>query len=394
MYNYLKTYDTSILTKNNERQQNFFDEGIVSQDMPRHLGNQHSSYHYNISPNDTLINLPPLPPRQESPSLSSHVVPSSSFQSDQNQSYRLTLSNQGKAYYKEIAAIDSNLGGSEDASYMTSSVQTPRIQISHDGDLLSDPLSTRNRLDTGLFSVRSIPIADERRISDWQKVQQAVQDNVVASGNRDARIASGSWKMPSCGAALYRIWHKMRFPFKRTIDAVDEIKSTTTFAVVTFTSRQAAVAARHCLADGRGVGRWIPVEDIPVPPLADAAVCDFCDCRGCCRPVTLTIHPKQQLIRRYTTILMLSCIFIFYTLPLTFASAFVAPSKLKNIIPGIEEAAKNSIILSNVLSGILPAFFWSIFFALCPIMFKTLSNFGSNAVSLNQAEFNALRVSV
>lgn len=348
--------------------------------------------------------LPAISPRNVLPPRPPGLAPNAHFQSDQypgqgiqyKPAPMLTLSNQGKVYYKEIATVGSHMSEIEEGSHVASwSVHTPRRQHSHEGDdQATNQTFSRRRLDTGGFSVQSFSqqMDTNNKISDWQKVQQAVQDNNTADGNQESRIASGIWKMPSLTAVLKRTWKKLRFPFRRTLDAVDEIKSTTTFAVVTFTSRQAAVAARHCLADGRGVGRWVPVEDIPVPPLADAAVCDFCDCRGCCRPVTLTIHPKQQLLRRYAAIFMLSCIFVFYTLPLTIASALIAPEKLNNIIPGIQEAAKNSLILNNLLSGILPAFFYSVFFALCPIMFKTLSNFGSNAVSLNQAEFIALQV--
>jgi hypothetical protein len=56
-----------------------------------------------------------------------------------------------------------------------------------------------------------------------------------------------------------------------------------TYAVITFTSRQAAIAARQCLADGGGVDRWIEIEELPVAPLADAPPCDIMFCRGCCK---------------------------------------------------------------------------------------------------------------
>lgn len=52
------------------------------------------------------------------------------------------------------------------------------------------------------------------------------------------------------------------------------------YAVVTFTSRQAAIAARQCLADGRGVHRWSQVDDIPIAPLADSPPCQPFFCRG------------------------------------------------------------------------------------------------------------------
>ena len=42
------------------------------------------------------------------------------------------------------------------------------------------------------------------------------------------------------------------------------------YAVVTFTSRHAAIIARQCLADGRPTNNWQPVDDIPIYPLADS----------------------------------------------------------------------------------------------------------------------------
>jgi hypothetical protein len=48
------------------------------------------------------------------------------------------------------------------------------------------------------------------------------------------------------------------------------------YAVVTFTSRQAAIAARQCLADGKGVDRWMNVDGIPVTPLGK--FCREMDC--------------------------------------------------------------------------------------------------------------------
>lgn len=72
-----------------------------------------------------------------------------------------------------------------------------------------------------------------------------------------------------------------------------------TYAVVTFMSRQAAVAARQCLADGRGRNRWVTAKALPVPPLADAAPFNLFFCRGCCRPVSLSIHQRQKVLRKY-----------------------------------------------------------------------------------------------
>ncbi len=69
------------------------------------------------------------------------------------------------------------------------------------------------------------------------------------------------------------------------------------YAVVTFTSRQAAIAARQCLSDGSGLDGWREVDRIPIPPLADALPWNICDCRGCCRPVTLTLPSQERRLR-------------------------------------------------------------------------------------------------
>lgn len=79
----------------------------------------------------------------------------------------------------------------------------------------------------------------------------------------------------------------------------DRLIRESTYAVVTFMSRQAAVAARQCLADGRGQNRWMTSTAVPVPPLADAAPFNLFFCRGCCRPVALSIHQRQKVFRNY-----------------------------------------------------------------------------------------------
>ena len=53
------------------------------------------------------------------------------------------------------------------------------------------------------------------------------------------------------------------------------------YCVVTFTCRQAAVAARQCLADGKGLHAWEQVSNIPMNPLADAPPLTPFFCRGC-----------------------------------------------------------------------------------------------------------------
>lgn len=52
------------------------------------------------------------------------------------------------------------------------------------------------------------------------------------------------------------------------------------YAVVTFTSRHAAIIARQCLADGGPTNSWRQVDDIPIHPLADAPPM-MCHPRSC-----------------------------------------------------------------------------------------------------------------
>lgn len=78
---------------------------------------------------------------------------------------------------------------------------------------------------------------------------------------------------------------------------LSKIAKSESYAVVTFTSRQAAIAARQCLSDGSGLEGWREVDKIPVPPLADAVPWNIFDCRGCCRPVTVSIAPQQKRFR-------------------------------------------------------------------------------------------------
>ena len=64
-----------------------------------------------------------------------------------------------------------------------------------------------------------------------------------------------------------------------------------TFVVITFTSRHAAAAARSVTKN---------LQDIPIPPLADAASCKLLPFRYFCRPVTVTINNLQKACRLYT----------------------------------------------------------------------------------------------
>ena len=143
--------------------------------------------------------------------------------------------------------------------------------------------------------------ADSGRTDKWAKVVKIVEE-ATESKKKKRKISDGSWKVPSLRDLWHFLWKRIMKFFSwatllKTPEVVDDLARDSTFAVVTFTSRQAAVAARHCLADSRGAGRWVTVADIPVPPLADAAVCNLTSIRGCVRPVSISINDKQKLIR-------------------------------------------------------------------------------------------------
>ncbi len=312
----------------------------------------------------------------------------------------LLLTNQGKVKYRDFnsgweieGGDDDSWGGQPNASFSVRRNVQPLMTIENDNNQFQP---SRRRLNTNVSQQISLAgsAADQ-----WERVQEIVRDDEEFKGiskTERRHISSGAWKVPSMKGPN-REWFITKFANfckRKTADVVEDFASESTFAVVTFTSRQAAIAARHCLADGRGTQRWTPVEDIPVPPLADAAAGDFKTCRGCCRPVTLTVNANQQFVRKYAALLILAVMYIFYTIPLTFVAALVTPEKLDKIFPGIAEQAVDNPFLNRILSGIVPAFLNSMFFALCPVIFKAISNFGSNAISVNQAEYIALQVNI
>lgn len=149
--------------------------------------------------------------------------------------------------------------------------------------------------------------------SHWSLVQSIVENvsltdrsNKNKGKKKKRQIASGAWVLPSF-RSLMRKTRKtatssatkvVKTVTDKAYDALD-IQRESSYAIVTFTSRQAAVAARHCLADGRGTDRWISSPELPIPPLADAASGDILACRNCCKPVTLSIDDRQKDYRKF-----------------------------------------------------------------------------------------------
>lgn len=134
----------------------------------------------------------------------------------------------------------------------------------------------------------------------WGKVMSIVEETAKDMNGENSRkrvISNGRWVLPSfqsmCRGVYNRMFKRDNFQFKSP-ELLNELARDSTYAVVTFTSRQAAVAARHCLADARGADRWVNLRDLPIPPLSDAPVCS-----ASCRPVTLGISDSQKKVRRF-----------------------------------------------------------------------------------------------
>lgn len=144
-------------------------------------------------------------------------------------------------------------------------------------------------------------IAGEKKTSDlWREAEKLVGSEryKVKLGNQvlKRKLNTGSWYNP-----FARIHSLKNITFRSIAEScipsafLARTKSES-YAVVTFTSRQAAIAARQCLSDGSGLDGWREVDKIPVPPLADSVPFGLCkcDCRGCCRPVTVTLQPGEK----------------------------------------------------------------------------------------------------
>lgn len=84
--------------------------------------------------------------------------------------------------------------------------------------------------------------------------------------------------------------------------------------------------------------------------------------------------------------------FVFYTIPLSLASQLVDPEQLDRLIPSNADIeAVDRIRVAHIMAGLITALIWSTFFALCPVFFKSIANFGSKATSAANTEFKALQ---
>jgi hypothetical protein len=240
-----------------------------------------------------------------------------------------------------------------------------------------------------------------KRINEkWAKVVQIANESSSRRKKDDGVESIESGNFPICSFRSIYDWIvvvlKNAFNLKKWRDHSTDIgdpfdlAGESTFAVVTFTSRQAAVAARYCLADSRGADRWNTVSEIPSPPLADAPVCNLSNLVGLCRPVTITINDRQKMLRHILALAMLGAIYIFFVTPLALVQQLLSPASLVGILPQLDTWLQNDLA-EIIFSGWIPALIWTIFYSICPPLFKAIANFGSNATSAAVAEGTALR---
>lgn len=295
----------------------------------------------------------------------------------------LTMNSEGMFRVRKTATFDVEEGVSSSESHTVrrrNNTSTSEDTLLSSGKQQSDQWDQVNRI------LRLENVANDR----------ASGEDCESNSNNEQHIETGAWKHPltsfasaiktECCSGLRAVGKLVKG--KAADPLAKKIAKDTTYAAVTFSSRQAAVAARHCLADGRGRQRWLSLHTVPVPPLADAAPCDIITCRGCCRPVTLNLNSNQLMIRRYAALASLLLIYVFYTIPITAAQLLVAPETL----PGLFEwMGRTSWLSAEILSGLISALLYTCFFALCPVLFRTIANSGSQATSVQEAEKYALQ---
>jgi hypothetical protein len=131
--------------------------------------------------------------------------------------------------------------------------------------------------------------------SRWRSAERMAQQIRVRPGDKNAE--SSVCTVTSKGTKV--VAKEVRNLAKNTKQVISFLDHPT-YAVVTFTSRQAAIAARQCLTDGGGLDRWIKIDELPITPLADAPPRSILHCRGVCRPVTLTISDNEKYLRSWS----------------------------------------------------------------------------------------------
>ncbi|CAB9496980.1 CSC1-like protein [Seminavis robusta] len=283
---------------------------------------------------------------------------------------------------------------SDDASFKTAAshmIESSRGGLSRGFESgLLRRASVRSNLRSGI----SGQVANETE-NLWEDVERIASESKNLHRGDAAikyKVSHGKWALPTFGRGWRGLRKKVASLLVWTQDNSNEVTDVmardTQYAAVTFTSRQAAIAARKCLADGRGAKRFRVLENIPVPPLADSAAFNICDCRGFTRPVTIGLNDHQKNWRKTAATVAIISIYLFYTFPITWASKYGSEALIK-LFPGLPEWGPLSEG-DQTVKGFLDAQILTLFLSLLPDVFLWISNFGSGATSMVASENAAL----
>jgi len=303
------------------------------------------------------------------------------------------------------ASFDKGSGDGDDDISQKSPVSTKSLisinSASMDSDVILDSPRSLKSINSK-FRNRGTPTVNDQ----WEKAQ------VVASSMKEipdtgfAKRIGRSLKSKTLPSQLAFAFCGGRYNpcFKETLNSIPKYYGHITetgkafvtaldhpsYAVVTFSSRQAAIAARQCLADGGANNSWQQIDEIPIPPLADAPPRKPCFFRGCCRPVTLTINYKEKKCRRWSVIFFMILFCCFYTIPLAFISLVLNPRWLGQFFPNSKSLHDPDNILYKALAGPASGLATTLFMALLPQIFKLVAYFEGTSSSLEMAERKAL----
>lgn len=258
-----------------------------------------------------------------------------------------------------------------------------------DPDGLSIHLGNNNIVDpiTGDGTPKMTP---QKTPDLWEEAEKLVgaEQYMVKLGGRvlKRKMSTGSWYNPFGKSRSKGLTTRKVVEHVIPSGFLCRITKSESYAVVTFTSRQAAIAARQCLGDGSGLDGWREVDKIPIPPLADSVPWNICDCRGCCRPVTVTLQPQERRFRFKLVVVVMILFSTCWTLPFFLLSAQTTPEALAEAFEGLENIEEYAKYLSPWLNtGVMIGFF-----AVLPQIFKMLANFAGEATSIQEAERYAL----
>ena len=199
--------------------------------------------------------------------------PNSVLQQSQLAGSLLRMTSEGKFVFNNNIDVDDE--SSKGSAFNTTAFDMNGADIS-----VGKEPSLRRRALTSQSNRTNKSEAEQTTSSNqWEQVKNILRKDDIdnAEGkNTKPEIETGVWNtsVPTLKETASTI--KKRFiDYLRAIGRWTRIKSRnnvltqkiakdSTYAVVTFSSRQAAVAARHCIADGRGVHRWLSLEAVPV----------------------------------------------------------------------------------------------------------------------------------